>query len=91
MGRKNWLFANTEAGAKAVAVIFSIIETYIKDSGTTEKYVKAAGDVSLIAGDHSSVGIIALLGAAIALFWVRPHRDPRVPGGTAPAPAGAAA
>lgn len=27
MGRKNWLFANTEAGAKAVAVIFSIIET----------------------------------------------------------------
>ena len=27
MGRKNWLFANTEAGARAVATIFSIIET----------------------------------------------------------------
>lgn len=27
MGRKNWLFANTPAGAKASAVIYSIIET----------------------------------------------------------------
>ncbi|HHX57911.1 MAG TPA: IS66 family transposase [Clostridiales bacterium] len=27
MGRKNWLFANTEAGARAVSVIFSVIET----------------------------------------------------------------
>ena len=27
MGRKNWLFANTPAGAQSSAVIYSLIET----------------------------------------------------------------
>ncbi len=32
MGRKNWLFANTPAGAKSSAVIYSLIET-AKENG----------------------------------------------------------
>jgi hypothetical protein len=32
MGRKNWLFANTPAGAQSCAVIYSIIET-AKETG----------------------------------------------------------
>ena len=32
MGRKNWLFANTPAGAQASAVIYSLIET-AKETG----------------------------------------------------------
>ena len=32
MGRKNWLFANTPAGAQSSAVIYSLIET-AKESG----------------------------------------------------------
>ena len=32
MGRKNWLFANTPAGARSSAVIYSLIET-AKESG----------------------------------------------------------
>jgi len=39
MGRKNWLFANTEAGAKAVAVIFSIIETAKANFLKPQKYL----------------------------------------------------
>ena len=32
MGRKNWLFANTPAGAQSSAVIYSLIET-AKENG----------------------------------------------------------
>jgi hypothetical protein len=32
MGRKNWLFANTPAGARSSAVIYSLIET-AKENG----------------------------------------------------------
>ena len=32
IGRKNWLFANTSRGAKASAVIYSVIET-AKENG----------------------------------------------------------
>ena len=32
IGRKNWLFANTPRGAKASAILFSIIET-VKENG----------------------------------------------------------
>ena len=32
MGRKNWLFANTPAGARASAVIYSLMET-AKETG----------------------------------------------------------
>lgn len=39
MGRKNWLFANTEAGAKAVATIFSIIETAKANLLKPQKYL----------------------------------------------------
>ena len=39
IGRKNWLFANTEAGAKAVAVIFSIIETAKANLLKPQKYL----------------------------------------------------
>lgn len=27
MGRKNWLFANTEGGAQSSAIVYSLIET----------------------------------------------------------------
>ena len=39
IGRKNWLFANTEAGGKAVAVIFSIIETAKANLLKPQKYL----------------------------------------------------
>ena len=32
MGRKNWLFANTEGGAQSSAMIYSLIET-VKENG----------------------------------------------------------
>lgn len=32
MGRKNWLFANTEGGAQSSAMIYSLIET-AKENG----------------------------------------------------------
>lgn len=39
IGRKNWLFANTPAGAQASAVIFSIIETAIENDLDPYRYL----------------------------------------------------
>ena len=38
MGRKNWLFANTPAGAESSAVIYSLIET-AKENGDPYRYL----------------------------------------------------
>lgn len=40
IGRKNWLFSNTERGAEASAMIYSIIETAKANGLNTERYLK---------------------------------------------------
>jgi transposase len=40
VGRKNWLFAGNELGAKAAAVIFSLIETCEANGLEPEAYLK---------------------------------------------------
>ena len=40
IGRKNWLFSNSEKGAKASSVIFSIIETCKANNVNTYNYLR---------------------------------------------------
>lgn len=40
MGRKNWLFANTPAGAQSSAVIYSVIETAKENNLDPYKYLR---------------------------------------------------
>ena len=39
IGRKNWLFANTPSGAKASAILYSIIETAKENGGNPYEYL----------------------------------------------------
>ncbi len=40
MGRKNWLFSDTQDGAKASMVIYSLIETAKANNIDPEKYLE---------------------------------------------------
>lgn len=40
IGRKNWLFSNTVSGAKASAILYSIIETAKANALNSVKYVE---------------------------------------------------
>ncbi|MCC8461552.1 MAG: transposase domain-containing protein, partial [Candidatus Megaira endosymbiont of Carteria cerasiformis] len=40
VGRKNWLFNNTEKGAKASSIIFSIIETCKANELNSHNYLR---------------------------------------------------
>jgi transposase len=40
IGRKNWLFSNTASGAKASAILYSIIETAKANDLNPVKYVE---------------------------------------------------
>jgi len=47
------------SGAASINNIYSLIEAFIKDCGTTERYVRVMGDLILKAEDHSTVSIIS--------------------------------
>ena len=40
IGRKNWLFSNTASGAKASAILYSIIETAKANDLNPVKYIE---------------------------------------------------
>lgn len=44
MGRKNWLFANAQAGAQSSAVIYSLIETAMENKLDPYRYLTWAAE-----------------------------------------------
>ena len=58
-GRKNWLFAQSTAGAKAAAIIYSLIETAKQHGHEPQKYLIQA--LSMLPQTKSAQGIEALL------------------------------
>ena len=66
IGRKNWLFSNSQKGAKASSVIYSIIQTAIENGLVPFKYLKMLFEIL----PNTSTGQITSL-----LPWVDAVKD----------------